>query len=93
MRMQIEEEFRDIKNSLFGLVFGHHKSRYVHRIEVIILSVTRGSITADIYGLGIIMVGVNRRYKANIVKTSIIISFMRIAKLLLYAYRDAMSAI
>jgi IS4 transposase len=31
LRIQIEEEFRDIKSNLFGLGFEHHKSRYVHR--------------------------------------------------------------
>jgi hypothetical protein len=80
--MQIEEEFRDIKNSLFGLGFGHHKSRYVHRIAILILIATPASITANLYGLAIFMVGLHRRYQANIVKTSIIISLFRIARLL-----------
>jgi hypothetical protein len=33
LRMQIEEEFRDIKSSLFGLDFEYHKSRYVKRMQ------------------------------------------------------------
>jgi hypothetical protein len=46
--MQIEEEFRDIKSSLFGLGFEHHKSRCVHRIAVLILIATLASILANI---------------------------------------------
>jgi transposase len=48
LRMQIEEEFRDIKSSLFGLGFEHHKSRCVHRIAVLILIATLASILANI---------------------------------------------
>jgi hypothetical protein len=37
LRMQIEEKFMDIKSSLFGLGFEHHKSRCVHCITILIL--------------------------------------------------------
>ncbi len=68
LRMQIEEAFRDIKSSLFGLGFEHHKSRYVHRIAVLILIATLASIEANIIGLAMFMVGLHCRYQANTVK-------------------------
>jgi hypothetical protein len=73
--MQIEEEFRNFKSNLFGLGFEHHKSRYVHRITVLILIATLASILANIIGLAIFMVGLNRRYQANTVKIRRLLSF------------------
>jgi hypothetical protein len=75
LRMQIEEAFRDIKSSLFGLGFEHHKSRYVHRIAVLILIATLASILANIIGLAIFMVGLHCRYQVNTVKTRRVLSF------------------
>ena len=73
--MQIEEEFRDIKSSLFGLGFEHHKSRCVHRIAVLILIATLASILANIIGLAMFMGGLHRRYQANTVKVRRVLSF------------------
>ena len=75
LRMQIEEEFRDIKSSLFGLGFEHHKSRCVQRIAILILIATLASILANIIGLAILMAGLHRRYQANTVKTRRVLSF------------------
>ncbi len=68
LRMQIEEEFRDIKSSLFGLGFEHHKSRYVQRMTILILIATLASILANIIGLAMFMAGLHLRYQANTVK-------------------------
>ncbi len=57
LRMQIEEEFRDIKSSLFGLGFEHHKSRCVQRITILIFIATLASILANIIGLAMFMAG------------------------------------
>jgi hypothetical protein len=75
MRMQIEEEFRDIKSSLFGLGFEHHKSRCVQRIAVLILIATLASILANIIGLAMFMTGLHLRYQANTVKKRRVLSF------------------
>jgi hypothetical protein len=75
LRMQIEEEFRDIKSSLFGLGFEHHKSRCVQRIVILILIATLASILANIIGLAILMAGLHRRYQASTVKTRRVLSF------------------
>ena len=75
LRMQIEEEFRDIKSSLFGLGFEHHKSRKVHRVAVLILIATLASILANIIGLAMFMAGLHRRYQANTVKIRRVLSF------------------
>jgi hypothetical protein len=68
LRMQIEEEFRDIKSRLFGLGFEHHKSRCVQRITILILIATLASILANIIGLAMFMAGLHLRYQANTVK-------------------------
>ena len=75
LRMQIEEEFRDIKSSLFGLGFEHHKSRCVQRITILILIATLASILANIIGLAMFMAGLHLRYQANTVKTRRVLSF------------------
>jgi hypothetical protein len=75
LRMQIEEEFRDIKSSLFGFGFKHHKSRCVQRITILILIATLASILANIIGLAMFMGGLHRRYQANTVKTRRVLSF------------------
>jgi hypothetical protein len=75
LRMQIEEKFRDIKSSLFGLDFEHHKSRYVHCIAVLIMLATLASILANIISLAIFMVGLHRRYQASTVKIRRVLSF------------------
>jgi hypothetical protein len=75
LRMQIEEAFRDIKSSLFGWGFEHHKSRYVHRIAALILIATLASILPNIIGLAIFMVSLHRRYQANTVKIRRVLSF------------------
>jgi hypothetical protein len=75
LRMQIEEEFRDIKSRLFGLGFEHHKSRCVQRITILILIATLASILANIIGLAMFMAGLHFRYQANTVKTRRVLSF------------------
>jgi hypothetical protein len=75
LRMQIEEEFMDIKSSLFGLGFEYHKSRCVKRIAVLILIATLASIVANIIGLAMFMVGLHCRYQANTVRTRRLLSF------------------
>jgi Flp pilus assembly protein TadB len=79
LRMQIEEEFRDIKSSLFGLGFEHHKSRCVQRIAILILIfiliATLAIILANIIGLAILMADLHCRYQANTVKKRRVLSF------------------
>jgi hypothetical protein len=75
LRMQIEEEFRDIKSRLFGLGFEHHENRCVQRIAILILIATLASILANIIGLAMSKVGLHRRYQANTVKVRRVLSF------------------
>ncbi|MEQ3659278.1 MAG: IS4 family transposase [Glaciecola sp.] len=75
LRMQIEEEFRDIKSSLFGLGFEHHKSRAVKRIAILILIATLASITATLIGIAMTIQGLNRRYQANTVSSRRVLSY------------------
>jgi hypothetical protein len=75
LRMQIVEEFRDIKSRLFGLGFEHHKRRCVQRITIRILIATLASIFANIIGLAMFMARLHLRYQANTVKKRRVLSF------------------
>jgi hypothetical protein len=57
------------------LGFEHHKSRYVHRIAVLIQIAVLASIFANIIGLAIFMVAFNSFYPANTVKIRRVLSF------------------
>jgi hypothetical protein len=73
--MQIEEQFRDIKSSLFRLGFEYHKSRYVQLIVILILIATLASILANIISLATLIAGLHRRNQANTVKTRRVLLF------------------
>ena len=75
LRMQIEEEFRDMKSSLFGLGFEQHKSRCIKRIAILVLIATLTGILATIIGLALQMNRLHRRYQANTVSTRRVLSF------------------
>jgi hypothetical protein len=63
--MQIEEEFRDIKSSLFGLDFEHQKAGMG--------SVLQCSSSSS--PLAILLVGLQRRYQMSTVKNKQVLSF------------------
>ncbi len=95
LRMQIEEEFRDIKSSLFGLGFEHHKSRCVQRITILILIATLASILASIIGQAMFMAGLHLRYQAKTVKKRRVLSFhyLGVNKCLILLYEHYEAAV
>jgi hypothetical protein len=79
-RMQIEEEFRDMKSRLYGLGFEHNKSRLQRRLEVLILIATLACLVALLIGLTVISAGLHRRYQANTTKMKRVLSFQFIGR-------------
>jgi hypothetical protein len=74
-RMQIEEEFRDMKSRLYGLGFEHNKTKILRRLTLLILIATLACLVATLIGLTAISAGLHRRYQANTVKDKRVLSY------------------
>lgn len=82
-RMQIEQNFRDIKNQELGLGLRRNKSKGKNRAEV--LYFVAMMLTIILWWIGYCgeMAGQQRKYQANTVKSHRVISFMTLGKLIL----------
>lgn len=74
-RMQIEEEFRDMKSRLYGLGFEHNKSKLLTRLAVLILITTLACLVSMLIGLTVVSAGLQRHYQANTVKKKRVLSY------------------
>jgi hypothetical protein len=79
-RMQIEEEFRDIKSSAFDLGFEQSQSRLLRRLKIIILLATIASLILLLIGLSVIHSKAHLRYQANTTYKRRLLSFQFIAR-------------
>lgn len=79
-RMQIEEEFRDMKSRLFGLGFEHNKSKLLRRLAILILLTTLACLVAILMGLAAICAGLHLRYQANTVKKKRVLSYQYLGR-------------
>jgi hypothetical protein len=79
-RMQIEEEFRDMKSRLYGLGFEHNKSKLLRRLTLLILITTLACLVALLIGLTVVSAGLHRRYQANTTKNKRVLSFQFIGR-------------
>jgi hypothetical protein len=75
-RMQIEELFRDEKNSRFGWSFGTISvgTSDPHRVAVLLLLVALGVVAMTLLGLSLENRNLHRRFQANTIKTRRILS-------------------
>jgi hypothetical protein len=64
-RMQIEEGFRDMKSTRFGLGFEHSKSIKPARLSVLMLLTTLASVVAILLGMTLVIAKKHRRFQAN----------------------------
>lgn len=74
-RMQIEDEFRDMKNRLYGLGFEHNKSKILRRRTLLILIATLARLVVLLIEITTVSAGLHRRYQANIIKNRRVLSF------------------
>ena len=71
-RMQIEENFRDIKNPRFGLSLQHMRSRDAERINVLMLIASLASLVAMVVGIALELENAHRHFQANTVKRRVL---------------------
>jgi hypothetical protein len=80
LRFQIEECFRDTKNSRFGWSFRHARSRTNRRIEVLLLIATIGMLALMLVGQTAERLGIHRAFQANTVRSKRVLSLFFVGK-------------
>lgn len=73
-RMQIEEGFRDMKSTRFGLGFEQNNSIKPTRLAILVLLTTLASLVAVLLGMGLVIANKHRRFQAN-TETKQVLSF------------------
>ena len=74
LRMQIEEAFRDLKSTRFGLSLELHRTYQVERLQVLLLIATLALMVAWLLGKAIEQTGQHRNYQANTVRNRVVLS-------------------
>lgn len=74
-RMQIEQNFRDLKSSQYGFSFEHAYSQNIERIQILLLIAMIATLVAYITGLIAEKYGWHYQFQANTNKTSRVLSF------------------
>ena len=73
-RMQIEEGFRDMKSTKFGLGYEQNKSVKKQRLTILVLLTTLASLVAILLGMMLVSSNKHRRFQAN-TETRSVLSF------------------
>jgi hypothetical protein len=73
--MQIEESYRDMKSSRFGLGFNQSKSYKIKRIAMLMLIGILAGIVAILIGVAAEQAGFARHFQANTIKVRRVLSF------------------
>jgi len=73
-RMQIEEGFRDMKSTRFGLGFEQSRSTKPLRLAILMLLTTLASVVAILLGMTLVTANKHRRFQAN-TETKQVLSF------------------
>jgi len=74
LRMQIEEAFRDLKSTRFGLSLELHLTYQVQRLQVLLLVAMLALMVAWIMGKATELTDQHRQYQANTVKDRLVLS-------------------
>lgn len=82
-RMQIEQNFRDIKNQNIGLGLSRNKSNSQNRAQVLYFIAMLLIIILWWIGYCVEMTGAQKKYQANTIKSHRVISFITLGKLIL----------
>ena len=83
LRMQIEQTFRDNKNSRFGLSLAEARTRTPRRADVLTLLANLAHLTTTLAGLIAEHRRLDRGYQANTLRTRRVFSLSRLGRLLL----------
>ena len=76
--MQIEEGFRDLKNTYNGFCLRHCRSKSVHRFNIALMLAAIAMLLLWVMGLTAKKLGLERSYQANTVTTRTVLSTMMI---------------
>jgi hypothetical protein len=74
LRMQIEEAFRDLKSTRFGLSLESHRTYQVEPLQLLLLIATRALRVAWLIGKATKLTGQHRHYQANTVRDRVVLS-------------------
>ncbi len=74
LRMQIEEAFRDLKSTRFGLSLELHLTYQEQRLQILLLIATLALWVAWLIGKALELTGQHRHYQANTVKNRPVLS-------------------
>jgi hypothetical protein len=74
LRMQIEEAFRDVKSTRFGLSLELHRTYQVERLQILLLIATLALLVAWLMGKATRLTGQHRHYQANTVRNRVVLS-------------------
>jgi len=74
LRMQIEEAFRDVKSTRFGLSLELHRTYQVERLQILLLIATLALMVAWLMGKATELTGQHRHYQANTVRDRVVLS-------------------
>jgi hypothetical protein len=88
VRFQIEESFRDTKNSRFGWCFRHARSRGNGRIEILLLIATLGLVAMMLIGQTAERKELHKDFQANTVRTKRVLSLFYLAKNILWVGKE-----
>ncbi len=82
-RMQVEETFRDAKNSRWGFHLEQARCRSVERWRVILLLCTLAALVTTLAGLAAEARGLHRHYQANTIRRRRVLSLFLLGQLVL----------
>jgi hypothetical protein len=74
LRMQIEEAFRDLKSSRFGLSLEYSGTRYLERLQVLLLLAALAVFVGWVLGKAAEAAGQHRQYQVNTVRKRTVLS-------------------
>ncbi|MGH8588758.1 MAG: hypothetical protein ACREXX_05285 [Gammaproteobacteria bacterium] len=71
-RMKIEEAFRDVKSTRFGVSLELHRTYQVERLQILLLIATLALMVAWLMGKATELTGQHRHYQANTVRNRVV---------------------
>ena len=92
-RMQIEEIFRDTKNSRFGWCLRHARSRSAARLTILLLLAAIAMLAVILVGRAAEVAGVRARYQANTETRRVLSLFMLGLQILRDPHRPPLAAV
>ena len=78
--MQIEESFRDMKSTKFGMGFGHNHTYKIKRMSLLVMMTTLAEMVFVLLGKVVEQAGLSYRFQSNSIRHRRILSFSYLGK-------------